>query len=715
MRWKWIGIGICVAIIVLIVAVYVILTTTNLDSLKPQITKAAREATGRELTLGGDIRLKIGWTPVLAVESVSFQNASWGSQPEMAKIKRFEVEVALIPLLSRSIEVKRLILVEPDILVETDSSGKSNLEFETPKKGISEKPKEGAPVKKEMKPTALAVDELRITKGKVTYRDGRSGKTLVVALESLTAAAPGLDKPVTLKLNGAYNGEPFEAAGTLGPLAALTDDGKPWPIHLTGNAYGAKLTLDGTIRDVRSQRGIDLVFAMKGADLATLGKVSGKPLPLKGPFDLSGRVTDPAPKAYTLSNLKVTLGNSDVSGTVEARLSGQRPMVTAALSSQTLDIRSVLPERESSSSAKAGGTPSKEPARAGPKRERMFPDDPLPLDALGLVDAAVTLQAGQLLLPKMALSNLSAKIHLKDGHLEIHPVKTLFADGKLDARLDLQAQGKIAALGVIMKVDQLDLGRIAKEVQGREVIQGRLDADIQVKGRGSSVAGVMGSLDGTSVMVMQNGKVDNATIDLLAGDIGSGLIKLMGLSSQESQYTDVQCFVSGFTIKGGRADTTALVIDSDRMSVIGEGEIDLKTERLSLAFVPSLKGGTGSRRSDRVKASLNELAGILKVGGTLVRPSFSIDSTQSAVGIDKAISGFLAGRKGTSSASPAGTQAEEPLCPKALEAARKGVKMSSAVKQPKKETPLPGQTQDPGMKSPGIKDIGKELQKLFKK
>ncbi len=446
-----------------------------------------------------------------------------------------------------------------------------------------------------------------------------------------------------------------------------------------------------------------------------MGKATGKPLPLKGPFEVSGRMSDPAPKAYAISNLKVTLGNSDMSGTVEARLSGPRPMVTAALSSQTLDIRSMLPERAASSSAKTGSAPSKEPAKTGPKREKIFPDDPLPLDALGLVDAAVTFQAGQILLPKMALSNVSANIHLKDGHLAINPVKTLFADGKLDARLDLQAQGKIATLGVIMKVDQLDLGRMAKEIQGREVIQGRLDADIQVKGRGSSVAGVMGSLDGTSVMVMQNGKVDNATIDLLAGDIGSGLIKLMGLSSQESQYTPVQCFVSGFTIKDGRADTTALVIDSDRMSVIGDGEIDLKTEKLNLAFVPSLKGETGSRRSDRVKASLKELAGSFRVGGTLASPSFSIDSTQSAAGIDKVISGFLAGRKGTSSASPAGTQADEPLCPKAMEAARKGVKMSSALKQQKKETSVPGQTQDPGMKSPGIKDIGKELQKLFKK
>ena len=148
MRWKWIVMGVCGLIVVLIIAVVVILSTYNFNSLKPQITKAAKEATGRELTLGGDIRLKISLTPALVVENVSFQNAPWGSRPEMAKIKRFEVQVALFPLISKRIELKRLILVEPDILVETDKSGKSNLEFETPKKAIPEKRKEDVPPKR---------------------------------------------------------------------------------------------------------------------------------------------------------------------------------------------------------------------------------------------------------------------------------------------------------------------------------------------------------------------------------------------------------------------------------------------------------------------------------------------------------------------------------------------------------------------------------------
>jgi uncharacterized protein involved in outer membrane biogenesis len=52
-KWKW-ALGIVFASIVLLgVAVYVILLSYNYNSLKPKITRAVKDDTGRELTLGG--------------------------------------------------------------------------------------------------------------------------------------------------------------------------------------------------------------------------------------------------------------------------------------------------------------------------------------------------------------------------------------------------------------------------------------------------------------------------------------------------------------------------------------------------------------------------------------------------------------------------------------------------------------------------------------
>src|SRR3990172_8629764 len=102
MRWKLILGIIGGIIVVLLVVFYIILSSYNFNYLKPQITK-------------------------------------------VVKVKRFEVQVALFPLLSKQLQLKRLILIEPDILVETNAAGKSNLDFEKEKKEAPAKPKEEAP------------------------------------------------------------------------------------------------------------------------------------------------------------------------------------------------------------------------------------------------------------------------------------------------------------------------------------------------------------------------------------------------------------------------------------------------------------------------------------------------------------------------------------------------------------------------------------------
>jgi uncharacterized protein involved in outer membrane biogenesis len=95
-------------------------------------------------SLAGDIDLEVGLSPTLVVEDVSFQNATWGSRPELAKLKHFEIQIALLPLILKRIAVKRIVLVSPDILVETDSSGTSNLDFETEEGGEPQEPEESS-------------------------------------------------------------------------------------------------------------------------------------------------------------------------------------------------------------------------------------------------------------------------------------------------------------------------------------------------------------------------------------------------------------------------------------------------------------------------------------------------------------------------------------------------------------------------------------------
>ena len=193
MRWKWIlGISLAV-IVVLIVTAYIVIASYDFNKFKPRITELAKQYTGRDLTLGGDIELGLSLFPTLVVNDVAFQNASWGSRPQMAQVKRLEVQIALLPILRGDVHVSRLTVANPEFLIEVDKSGKSNLEFDVPKepepKDVEDKPVDG-------KQDFLQFKEVQIEGAAFTYNDLKSGKTEAISIENLQLKYPEFGAPV---------------------------------------------------------------------------------------------------------------------------------------------------------------------------------------------------------------------------------------------------------------------------------------------------------------------------------------------------------------------------------------------------------------------------------------------------------------------------------------------------------------------------------------
>ncbi|MDB5374431.1 MAG: hypothetical protein JWP04_3073, partial [Belnapia sp.] len=129
-RWlRWVLAGLALLVLLPAAALAVFLATFDAEAQKPRIQAAVEAATGRKLTLAGPIGLKFALAPTLTLQDVALANAPGGSRPQMASIRRVEVEVALLPLLSRQVEVRRLVLLGPDILLETDAAGRPNWAF----------------------------------------------------------------------------------------------------------------------------------------------------------------------------------------------------------------------------------------------------------------------------------------------------------------------------------------------------------------------------------------------------------------------------------------------------------------------------------------------------------------------------------------------------------------------------------------------------------
>ncbi|MCH7937182.1 MAG: AsmA family protein [Proteobacteria bacterium] len=360
-HWKKILSGVFVLAVAGVVTGIVIIKSLDFNEYRGLIAEQVKSATGRDLTISGELNLALSLSPLVSVEGVTFANAPWGSRNEMVKLKRFAAEIELLPLLSGNVRVKRLVLVGLDLWVETDAKGRGNWEL-----GPTELAGQGKAETKSSDPGTLpVVNWIRIEDLSLTYRDGRSGKKTTLRIANLDIRSDGIDAPMNIALTGDLNGLAVKLSGRLGSLEALMKGGAPYPVAFDLTTPGVSLTAKGAIAEPRKAQGLDLKLSVDAQDPGPLAMAAGLTLAKIPAFKMTATVSDPK-GGYRLDGLKVEIGGSDLEGKVTVTLAGvARPAVSAELTSKLIDLDALLPPAPAGKASTKG------------KGERVFAADPL--------------------------------------------------------------------------------------------------------------------------------------------------------------------------------------------------------------------------------------------------------------------------------------------------------------------------------------------------
>ncbi len=192
---------------VLVGAGAAILLTADFGAYKGYAETAVADATGRKLSIDGPVSLALFPAPSLVAEKVAFANAPWGSRPAMVTVGRIEARVALLPLLSGEVVVKRLVLDRPDILIETGKGGRGNWQM-----GASAPPST-TPLAGGGALQLAVLHDVTVEDARLTWRDGATGKAETVALDRLTIHQKGPGAPFDLTVAGKLDDRAFALAG----------------------------------------------------------------------------------------------------------------------------------------------------------------------------------------------------------------------------------------------------------------------------------------------------------------------------------------------------------------------------------------------------------------------------------------------------------------------------------------------------------------------
>ena len=142
--------------------------TLDINDYKDQLVALVEDETGRDFTIAGDIDLKVSMAliPTVSMEGVRFGNASWGTAENMLSVERFEARVALLPLLSGTVDIKRLALTGAIFSLEKNAAGEANWVMGTGKPAAADASPSELP--------ALALKEVEIRDAVLRYADAGS-------------------------------------------------------------------------------------------------------------------------------------------------------------------------------------------------------------------------------------------------------------------------------------------------------------------------------------------------------------------------------------------------------------------------------------------------------------------------------------------------------------------------------------------------------------
>jgi AsmA family protein len=564
--------GMAALLLVLLIGIVVAIYTIDVDTLIAPVKDRVRAATGRELSVRGGASIALSLQPRLVLKDVALSNAPWGKAPQMLSAQRLELQVALVPLLSRRFELIELALVGPVVALETDAKGAGNWEF-------AAAPSAGAPTPAGARgpgaAAAFGVANLMATDGTLTYRDGKTGNVKQVTIESLSVRARDRTEPIATQFRGKIDGVAVSLAGTLGPPAALLERRWPYP------------------------------FSLKG-------EIAGRPTEVSAKLRADGAV-------YALEGLDLKFGTYAVTGDFRVDQSGARPKVIFALRAPALALADLplAPPPAAAVITKASTAPDR----------GIFPDAPIDFAFLRAIDADGSLDIGRLAMaPGRTLENLRVAGALSAGRLDVPTLSATSAGGALTGSIRIDA-GKAGSesLSVRLTGRNFMLGPILAALgHPREVRGGASEFDVNLAMRGSSPHAWASTATGGAKVVVGPATLVNTQIDL-NGPLAKLLNAVNPLRTVD-ESTELTCAVIRLPFDNGIARVDrSIAIETRQLDVTASGMLDLRNETLDFSFTPRVRKG--------LPIKIPNLAQLVRWAGPITAPEVKIDAVASAQAI----------------------------------------------------------------------------------
>ncbi len=581
-------IAVAVILVVIVAGLLVAPAFIPVDTYKGQIQTAARDATGRELTIDGDISLSLLPRLAIEVENVSFANAPGAAEPQMASIEKLAVELQILPLLSREVKLDRLVLVRPNILLEVDAKGRPNWIFETAQ-AKADTPSTAEPSQPDAAGGGTAVanvalGEVRLEGGRLAYRDARSGAAYEVEDVNMDVSLASLDSPLKAEGGLVWNGKTVSLDLTADRPRAFLEGGTS-SLGLKIESDPVRLSYDGSLDKAQTIQ-MAAALELEVPSIRDLAAWAGAPLVFEGdglgPFSIKGKLSA-TPTRFAFTEAEIGLDGMAGRGAVTADVSGAKPDIQGELKLDVLDANKYLPPEAARGDAEpesaGGGEPAGDP---GPQE---WSDEPIDLAGLKAVNLDFELGVQGIRVRKIAIGESALRVAIKDGLLTADLRQLKLYEGIGRAELALDGRGASPSLRKSFTLTGVNAGALLTDAADFDRLEGSGDIEISLSAAGKSQKAMVQTLDGDGAIKFVDGAIRGINLAQMIRNVTSAFTDTSG-----AQKTDFAELSGTFKITRGILRNDDLVLLNPLLRVNGAGTADLPKRTVKYRIEPKAVG-----------------------------------------------------------------------------------------------------------------------------
>lgn len=604
MRIPWKRVAVITAVAVPIAAVVGVVwaATRDLSRYQARLTEQVRKVTGRELTARVPLSVKLGSEPAMVAEGVTLSNASWGSRPDLARVRRMTLYLDPFSLFLGEVKIGRIVLEGADILVERNEVGDASLDMLPPPDGSGPHPGENRSLRLRTAAAFPWINSVEVRDSVLTVSEGPGRPPVVIEIPNATFKSPAPNQ--TLQVEGRFGvaqGVPMDLTGTAGSFNGWMA-GLPGNIDLQGGFGDGKVSIKGSI----NAKGTSLQINSEGPDVSVFGPYVRLPVPAGGPYVMNTKASTQR-NGFKVEVQTLKVGSSEAAGEALFRVDRKgTPTIVVNADITRLDVSELKAPPASAAPAAPSTAPMQQP--------RLIPALPFVANWLGRSALSVTVRLGEVVGLGAKMQNASVTLASGETRFTFRAAATV-GGGSAGVDLVYDPAGRLGQTTLTATANRVSLGELST-LLGLDLglRDGVADLDLRLRGSGRTTRDALNSASGSIDVSMGKGLWPHSQLANWPPETQ----KLLGGTEAGVPFN---CIASRFEVSGGVANLRRLVVDTPRGVLVGGGYLHLRTEGWEFIVAPEardnqnaalatpmrIKGGAGKQTASAIDPNLSKL------------------------------------------------------------------------------------------------------------